>query len=117
MTADEFRRMALAMKGMIEGSHQGHPDFRSQGRVVASLHASGERGSVKLTREDQATLVREHPETFEAEAGAWGEQGFTRVWLARADEEAVGWALTRACAGVTPPKREPKPKLSFTRGN
>jgi hypothetical protein len=111
MTADDFRRMALAMKGVVEGSHQGHPDFRANGRVVASLRATGERGMVKLTREDQATLVAEHPEVFEPEAGAWGDQGCTRVLLAPADEESVGWALTRACAAVKQPKPPAKPKL------
>lgn len=111
MTPDDFRRIALAMKGVVEGSHQGHPDFRANGRVVASLHGSGERGMVKLAREDQATLVGEHPEVFEPEAGAWGDQGYTRVWLANADAESVGWALTRACAGQKPIKA-PKPKLA-----
>jgi hypothetical protein len=113
MTPDDFRRMALAMKGVVEGSHQGHPDFRAHGRVVASLRANGERGMVKLTREDQATLVGQHPEVFEPEAGAWGEQGYTRVWLDKADEESVGWALTQAAAGAKPPKPAPKPKLSL----
>ena len=111
MTSDDFRRLALAMKGVVEGSHQGHPDFRAHGRVVASLRGSGERGMVKLTREDQATLVREHPDVFEPEAGAWGDQGYTRVWLENADEESVGWALTRACAAQKPVKA-PKPKLT-----
>lgn len=112
MTANDFRQMALAIKGVVEGAHQGHPDFRAHGRVVASLHGSGERGSVKLSLEDQATLIQEHPDVFEPEAGAWGDQGYTRVWLAKADEESVGWALTRACA-ATKPVKTPKPKLSL----
>jgi hypothetical protein len=112
MTPDDFRRMALSMKGVVEGSHQGHPDFRSHGRVVASLRATGERGMVRLTPEDQATLVEEHPAVFEPEAGAWGDQGYTRVWLAKADEESVGWALTRACASMKQPKPPAKPKLN-----
>lgn len=112
MTRDDFRRMALAMKGVAEGSHQGHPDFRAHGRVVASLHGSAERGMVKLTRDDQATIIAEHPAVFEPEAGAWGEQGCTRVWLAKADEESVGWAFTRACAAAKPVKT-PKPKLTL----
>lgn len=111
MTPSDFRRMALAMKGITEGSHHGHPDFRANGRVVASLHPGGERGMVKLSREDQATLIQEHPDVFEPEAGAWGDQGCTRVWLAEADDESVGWALTRACAAVKQPKPPPKPKL------
>ena len=110
MTTDDFRRLALAMKGVVEGSHQGHPDFRAHGRVVASLRASGERGMVKLTPQYQAMLVKDHPEVFEPEAGAWGEQGYTRVWLATADEESVGWALTRAGAAMKQVKPS-KPKL------
>jgi len=29
MRADDFRRIALGMKGAVEGAHMGHPDFRS----------------------------------------------------------------------------------------
>lgn len=115
MTPDDFRRMALAMKGVVEGSHQGHPDFRAHRRVIASLHHSGERGMVKLSREDQANLIQEQPEVFEAEAGAWGDQGCTGVWLPNADEESVGWALTRACAATAQVKPPPKPKLKVQR--
>ncbi len=113
MTAADFRQMALAIKGVTEGAHQGHPDFRAHGRVVASLRATGERGMVKLASEDQATLISEHPAVFEAEAGAWGDQGYTRVWLAEADAESVGWALTRACAATKQRKPQPKMKLNF----
>jgi len=115
MTADDFRRMALAMKGVVEGAHQGHPDFRAHGRVVASLHPSGERGMVKVTLDEQASLVSDHPKVYEPEAGAWGLQGCTRVWLAEVDEESLGWALTRACAAVTQAKPVPKPKLNIQR--
>lgn len=107
--------MALAMKGVVEGSHQGHPDFRANGRVVASLHGSGERGMVKVTLDEQATLITEHPKAFEPEAGAWGLQGCTRVWLAEVDEESLGWALTRACDAVKQKKPQPKPKLKVQR--
>lgn len=115
MTPGDFRRLALALKGMVEGSHQGHPDFRSHGRVVASLRGTGDRAMVKLPREDQATLMNEYPGVFEPEPGAWGDQGYTRVWLAEAGEESVGSALTRACAAVKQAKPLPKPKLTTQR--
>jgi len=106
MTADAFRSMALAVAGVVEGSHQGHPDFRAHGRVVASLHHSGARGMVKVTLDEQAALIAEHPKAFEPEAGAWGRQGCTRVWLAEVDEESLGWALTCACRGARQARRK-----------
>ena len=34
LKADDFRRIALEMKGAVEGAHMGHPDFRVNGRRV-----------------------------------------------------------------------------------
>jgi hypothetical protein len=51
---------------------------------------------VKLTPEQQAQFVREHPKVFEPESGAWGRQGCTRVHLKHADAEVVGDAMTLA---------------------
>ena len=38
-TETEFRRIALGMKDAVEGAHMGHPDFRVNGRIFATLHA------------------------------------------------------------------------------
>lgn len=96
MTDDEFRAIALGLTGASEGAHMGHPDFRADGRIFASLRGDGQRGMVKLTPDQQADFVRRSPGAFTPESGAWGRQGCTAVWLARADEEAVGEALTLA---------------------
>jgi hypothetical protein len=96
MTADDFRRLVLAHRDVVEGAHMGHPDFRVHKKVVASLRATGERGMVKVTPDEQADLIREHPGVFEPEAGAWGRQGCTRVLLEAADAEVVGPAVTMA---------------------
>ena len=95
MTARTFRRIALGMSGAIESAHHGHPDFRANGKIFATLQA-GDRGMVVLTPDQQATFVAGHPDAFIAESGAWGRQGCTRVILAAADEEAVGEAMTLA---------------------
>ena len=58
MTAEDFRRMALGMKGAIEGAHMGHPDFRINGKIFATLHADRQWGMVKLTPHQQAEFVR-----------------------------------------------------------
>ena len=48
------------------------------------------------TTPEQQRFVRDFPETFTPEIGAWGRQGCTRVKLAAADEETLGAAMTLA---------------------
>lgn len=105
MTEDRFRAIALGLTGASEGAHMGHPDFRADGRIFASLRGDGERGMVKLTPEQQAEFVERHPDVFAPESGAWGRQGCTRVMLARADEETIGEALTLARRANAEPAR------------
>jgi hypothetical protein len=96
MTSNGFRRIVLGLEGAVEGSHMGHPDFRVNGRVFASLHGTPEMGMAVLTPADQRRFVVDAPEVFQPESGAWGVQGCTRVHLRHAGEEAVGEALTLA---------------------
>ena len=88
--------MALALDGAVEGTHMGHPDFRIDKRIFASLHDNNQFGMVKLTPVQQASFIEDHPSAFVPEAGAWGRSGCTRVILRAADEDAVGEALTLA---------------------
>jgi hypothetical protein len=96
MTAHQFRRIALALTDAVEGAHMGHPDFRVRGRIFASLHSGNTRGMVKLTPDQQQRFIREHPDAFAPESGAWGRAGCTRVVLAAADQETLGEAMTLA---------------------
>jgi hypothetical protein len=96
LTEDEFRRIALGMDGAIESAHMGHPDFRLNGRIFATLQPNNRSGMVKLTPDQQQKFVRENPGTFEPENGAWGRQGCTRVRLDSVDEDTLGAAMTLA---------------------
>lgn len=96
MTHDDFRRMALGMKDAIESAHMGHPDFRLNGRIFATLHADMKWGMVKLTPEQQERFVQDAPDAFRPENGAWGLQGCTAVRLDAVDEEILGEAMTLA---------------------
>jgi hypothetical protein len=96
MTAGDFRRIALGLAGAIEASHMGHPDFRVNGRIFATIHEPPKTGMVKLTPEQQQGFVREDPAAFAPAAGAWGRQGCTRVQFRDADEQLAGEALTLA---------------------
>ena len=76
----------------------GHPDFRANGRIFASLHQGDATGMVKLAPEEQAEFVRLHPEVFAPASGAWGRQGSTIVTLAAAGAPAAATAFTPAPA-------------------
>jgi hypothetical protein len=95
MDATTFRRMALGMDGAVEGAHMGHPDFRVNGRIFATLHPGDTRGMVKLTPDQQREFMRASG-AFEPAAGAWGRGGSTLVTLSAIDEETLGEAMTLA---------------------
>ena len=96
MTPDGFRRIAVGMRDVLEGAHMGHPDFRVNGKIFATIHEDHVRGMVKLTPEQQERFIREHPAMFHPAAGEWGRQGSTMVTFAHAKEEVVGEAMTLA---------------------
>lgn len=96
MTPDEFRRIAVSMSGSVEGAHMGHPDFRANGKIFATLYPDGERGMVKLTPEQQQQFISADGDAFEPASGAWGKQGCTTVRLAVVDEDTLGEAMTLA---------------------
>jgi hypothetical protein len=96
MTPDEFRRIAVSMKGAVEGAHMGHPDFRANGKIFATLYPDGERGMVKLTPEQQQDFISGGDGVFAPASGAWGRQGCTTVRLDLLDEDKLGEAMTLA---------------------
>lgn len=97
MTAAEFRRIALALKGVEEKSHMNHPDFRVGGKIFATLgYPDQTRGMVKLFPDQQEAFVAADPGAFQPVKGAWGKQGCTHVILKAAKAEKVREAMTAA---------------------
>lgn len=96
LKANDFRRIALGLQDAIERAHMGHPDFRANGRIFATLHPDDLFGMVKLTPDQQLKFVKEHPATFAPESGAWGRSGCTSVKLDGVDEDTLGEAMTLA---------------------
>jgi len=103
MSSNRFRLIALALPGVIEGSHQGHADFRAGKRIFATLgYPDDDWGMVKLTPEQQSVLVEAEPEIFRPVPGGWGKLGNTNVKLAKADQATLRSALTLAWRNVAP---------------
>jgi hypothetical protein len=103
MSSNQFRRIALALSGAIEGSHQGHADFPVRKRIFATLgYPDDDWGMVKLTPEQQSILVEAEPEIFRPVPGGWGKYGNTNVLLAKADATTLKSALGMAWQNVAP---------------
>lgn len=92
----------------------GHPDFRANGRIFATLHADYQWGMVKLTPEQQQRFVEDAPGAFVPEKGAWGLQGCTAVRLDSVDEETLGEAMTLAWRNSTARRVPARPKVRRT---
>jgi hypothetical protein len=106
MSQGNFRRIALSLPDAIEGSHQGHADFRVGKRIFATLgYPDNDWGMVKLTLEQQSMVVEAEPEIFRPVPGGWGKGGSTNVRLAKADATTLRSALTMAWQNVAPMPR------------
>jgi hypothetical protein len=112
MSPEEFRRIATSMDGAIEGAHMGHPDFRANGRIFATLYPDGKSGMVKLTPDQQQEFMRANSVTFLPASGAWGRQGCTTVRLDSIDEDTLGEAMTLAWQNTV---KNPVAKVAKTR--
>ncbi len=105
MTAEEFRRLALALPEATEQSHMDHPDFRVGGKIFATLgYPDDARAMVKLLDEQQDALTRARPDIFSAVPGGWGRRGATYVALDAADEAMAYDALLMAWQNTAPKK-------------
>jgi hypothetical protein len=98
-TADDFRRIALALSGAEEGSHMGHADFRVGGKIFATLGSPDDAwGMASLMPEQQEDFMALAPEAFRPAAGAWGRAGSTLIRLEAVSEELLEAALAAAWA-------------------
>jgi len=107
VTAEDFRALALTHAAAVEGAHMGHPDFRLNGRIFATLTSDGARGMVNLTLEQQREFLKEDRAVFVPASGGWGRQGCTMVALSAAKPAIVRAAMTLAWENVEqlPPPR------------
>lgn len=97
MIAATFRKLALNLPNVVEHAHMGHPDFRVEGKIIASLdYPRPGWAMVALTPFDQDVFVRMHARAFIPATGKWGEQGATSIVLRHATIAAVTAALRAA---------------------
>lgn len=95
MPADpaHFRDVALSLPDTEEGAHGGHPDFRTAGRVFATLHADDVTAMVRVPPDVQKALIERHGDAFWPATGAWGRAGCTLLDLRRVARDVIEHAL------------------------
>ena len=110
MSADRFRKTALALSDAIESAHHGKTDFRVGKRIFATLgHPDENWGTLKLSVEQQTMLVDAEPEIFRPVPGGWGRQGYTNIRLANANAATLKSVLSLARANVVPQRKAKVP--------
>jgi hypothetical protein len=118
MIADKFRRLALELPGASERQHMGHPDFRVEGKIFATLgYPDGNWGMVKLTPEQQQSFVTMAPGAFRPCKGSWGERGATNVCLEAAKVAVVRAALDAAWRNIAGERSSPQPDQTKKSGS
>jgi hypothetical protein len=83
VTIKQARRIAMSMPKAEEREHHGHPDFRVNGRIFATLWPDKSRAVVKVTIPDQMALVQMDPAAFSL--NGWSRQGYINVNLEHID--------------------------------
>ena len=94
MTADDARRLALALPETTEQDHWGAPSFRIRGHIFATLPPN-ETLNVMVDMGETKAVVAAEPDIFEELW--WGKRlRGVRIKLPRADETVVAELLDSA---------------------
>ena len=105
VTVKTFRTLALAQPEAAEVGHMGHPDFRVQNKIFATLgYPDARHGMVKLNLEQREGFVDAEPAAFAPVPGGWGRTGATLVNLRTVSLNALAAAIEMAWANVAPKK-------------
>jgi hypothetical protein len=97
MNIQDFREIALSLKGAEESSHMGNPDFRVGGRIFATLASQDAGfGNLMLTTELQNSFILQAPDVFLPVHDGWGRMGITHIRLSAANETQLVESLRAA---------------------
>ena len=111
-TAEDLRKLALALPESFEDTHRGRPAFRVNKRIFAMLGVAGNRrlfpaldcdgvAVVKLDRDDQLNMAARY-EAAVTPTESYGHHGWTCVRLGQLDLDSLATVIKLAWANVAP---------------
>jgi hypothetical protein len=103
-TAQDFRRIAMALEGTTSAPHFDRTAFKVA-RTYATLAPDGLTANLKLAPDEQALKCITAPEAFQPVPNAWGEQGWTTARLAALSRAELRAALELAWGHAKPRTR------------
>jgi hypothetical protein len=109
VSAQDFRRMALALEGTTEAPHFDRAAFKVE-RTYATLAADGASANLKLALDEQELKCLLAPEAFEPVPNKWGQHGWTTVRLSALDPDHLANALEMAWRHALPRKEARRQK-------
>jgi YjbR len=105
-TANDLRRLALALEGTSEAPHFDRTAFKAA-RIYVTLAADGKTANFKFTPDAQQLKCTVAPDAFAPVPNAWGQQGWTTCTLAKLTAAELKSALETAW-GLAQPKKKPR---------
>lgn len=103
-TANDLRRLALALDGTTEAPHFDRTAFKVA-RIYVTLASDERTANFKFTPDEQALKCTVAADAFEAVPNAWGKQGWTTATLAKLSVAELKAALAMAWAHAQPTKK------------
>ena len=102
ITVATARKMILSMPEAEESRHMGHPDFRVNNKIFATLWPTQDRAILKLSPDDQVMLLKKSPNAFST--NAWSKHGWTNVHLEHVDAKVFRQLVEDSWRNVAPKK-------------
>ena len=94
------REIILSMPEAEERQHHGHPDFRVNNKIFATLWPREDRAVVKMALADQEALLKSSPKTFST--NAWSNLGWTDVHLKHVNATMFRQLVEDSWRGIAP---------------
>ena len=104
-TANDLRRLALAMEGTIEAPHFDRTAFKVK-RIYVTLAPDGLTANFKFSQDEQALKCTVASDAFAPVPGGWGRMGYTTATLANLTLPELQGALVMAHAHALPPPKK-----------
>lgn len=101
-TADDYRRIALALPEVIEESHYGSPAYKAGKKFLTRLREDGENVVIPMNRDERDFWIESEPELFHVTPHYQNWNGVL-VRLAKVEPERLEELLSAAWLFVATP--------------